>query len=223
MELAVCPEQASSLQDAIALMQKRSFDLVVADYKPSDCNWSQILKSVNGACPGLAVIVLVENGQEPKTIPVTFFVANRKELDSIHALHLSADTDQSGLPEMLSQMRVKPLQPSSDKEPDVIEENGLRFDGRTQEVTVRGRVVPLSVLEFKLLRFLASHPHQIFNRHRLLAEVWKQGRVVNPRTVDVHMRRLREKIEKLPDKPSYLLTVRGAGYRFVPQNDKKVA
>jgi DNA-binding response OmpR family regulator len=77
--------------------------------------------------------------------------------------------------------------------------------------------VQLSTLEFKLLFHLASHPRHVFNRDRLLDEVWGRDRFVTPRTVDVHIRRLREKIEPLPNRPQFLQTVRGSGYRFSPQ------
>jgi len=81
----------------------------------------------------------------------------------------------------------------------------------------RGHAVELSTLEFKLLHFLASHPRRIFSRERLLDGVWGRDRFVTPRTVDVHIRRLREKIEAHPDRPQYLQTVRGSGYRFVAE------
>ena len=100
---------------------------------------------------------------------------------------------------------------------EVVESGALRLDTRTQEVTVRGRLVELSALEFKLLYFLASHPRHVFDRDRLLDEVWGRDRFVTPRTVDVHIRRLREKIEELPNRPQFLQTVRGSGYRFSPE------
>jgi two-component system phosphate regulon response regulator PhoB len=88
------------------------------------------------------------------------------------------------------------------------------LDARTLEVTVRAQPVELSTLEFKLLYFLASHPRRVFKRDQLLDEVWGRDRFVTPRTVDVHIRRLREKIEAEPSRPQYLQTVRGSGYRF---------
>jgi two-component system phosphate regulon response regulator PhoB len=100
---------------------------------------------------------------------------------------------------------------------EVVEAGAIRLDTRTQEVTVRGRQVELSALEFKLLYFLASHPRHVFDRDRLLDEVWGRDRFVTPRTVDVHIRRLREKIEEFPNRPQFLLTVRGSGYRFSPE------
>ena len=93
----------------------------------------------------------------------------------------------------------------------------MHLDTRTQEVTMRGKLVELSTLEFKLLHYLASHPRHVFNRDRLLDEVWGRDRFVTPRTVDVHIRRLREKIEAAPNRPQFLQTVRGSGYRFSPE------
>jgi two-component system phosphate regulon response regulator PhoB len=84
-------------------------------------------------------------------------------------------------------------------------------------VTVLGRQVDLSTLEFKLLYYLASHPRHVFNRDRLLDEVWGRDRFVTPRTVDVHIRRLREKIEVIPHQPKFLHTIRGSGYRFLAE------
>jgi DNA-binding response OmpR family regulator len=100
---------------------------------------------------------------------------------------------------------------------EVVETGSLRLDSRTQEVTVRGQPVELSTLEFKLLYYLASHPRHVFSRDRLLDEVWGRDRFVTPRTVDVHIRRLREKIEAVPHRPQFLQTVRGSGYRFSPE------
>ena len=81
---------------------------------------------------------------------------------------------------------------------------------------MRGEAVELSTLEFNLLFFLVAHPRRVLSRDRLLDEVWGRDNFVTPRTVDVHIRRLREKIEAEPGRPHYLQTVRGAGYRFSP-------
>jgi two-component system phosphate regulon response regulator PhoB len=98
-----------------------------------------------------------------------------------------------------------------------VEIRGLRLNPGTQDVTVRGEAVELSALEFKLLYFLAAHPRQIFSRERLLDEVWGRDCSVTLRTVDVHIRRLREKIEAQPENPEYIGTVRGAGYRLIAE------
>ncbi|MDE3178930.1 MAG: winged helix-turn-helix domain-containing protein, partial [Acidobacteriota bacterium] len=141
-----------------------------------------------------------------------------EELDRVLGLELGAD-DYVVKPfsprELVARIRaVLRRRERPEKYPDVIETHDLRLDAATQDVFVRGRQVEMSALEFKLLHFLASHPRRVFTRENLLDEVWGRGRFVTPRTVDVHIRRLREKIEMEPDHPQILQTVRGTGYRF---------
>jgi DNA-binding response OmpR family regulator len=149
---------------------------------------------------------------------VIFLTAKSAEVDRVLGLELGAD-DYVVKPfsprELVARARaVLRRQDRAGETRDVVETPGLRMDARTHEVTVQGRAVELSSLEFRLLYFLASHPRQIFSRDRLLDEIWGADRSVTPRTVDVHIRRIREKIELQPDEPQYIQTVRGAGYRF---------
>jgi DNA-binding response OmpR family regulator len=81
-------------------------------------------------------------------------------------------------------------------------------------VRVAGRLVKLSATEFKLLEYFLSHPNRVFSRDHLLDAVWGTQAFVTPRTVDVHIRRLREKIERDSENPVQLITVRGFGYKF---------
>jgi len=90
----------------------------------------------------------------------------------------------------------------------------LRIDPAAYRVTRSGKSVPLSTLEFRLLYYLAARPNKVFSRDQLLDAVWGTDRFVTPRSVDVYVRRLREKIEENPQYPSYVKTIRGAGYLF---------
>src|SRR5436309_1525936 len=81
-------------------------------------------------------------------------------------------------------------------------------------VQARGRPVQLTYVEFELLRALAGHPGRVFSRRMLLEALWKSADYRDPRTIDVHVRHLREKLEVEPRTPEYILTVRGVGYRF---------
>jgi two-component system phosphate regulon response regulator PhoB len=90
----------------------------------------------------------------------------------------------------------------------------LIIDPTAHSVAVSGRRVDLSALEFRLLHYLAQHPGMVFSRDQLLDRVWGNDRTVTPRSVDVYIRRLREKIEPSPDRPLYVHTVHGVGYRF---------
>ena len=161
-----------------------------------------------------------------KTVPVIFLTAKGAEIDRVLGLEIGAD-DYVVKPfsprELLA--RVKAVLRRQGRLSDalvteVLQSGDLQLDSRTQAVKVRGRSVELSTLEFKLLHFLAMHPGRIFSRDKLLDQVWGQDRYVTPRTVDVHIRRLREKIEEHPDEPRSLLTVRGAGYRFAEPSER---
>ena len=92
----------------------------------------------------------------------------------------------------------------------------LAIDPNTRLVTVRGKNIELTATEFNLLWFMASHPRQVFKRDQLLEKVWGFSEYVDPSTVTVHIRRLREKIEIDPGNPVWLATVWGVGYKFEP-------
>jgi phosphate regulon transcriptional regulator PhoB len=168
---------------------------------------------------GLSICRQLRADQRLKSLPVIFLTARGEEVDRIVGLEIGAD-DYVVKPFSPRELvaRVKAIlrrQARAPEKGEVVEIRGLRLDARTQDVSVRGSAVELSALEFKLLYFLASHPRQIFSRERLLDEVWGRDCSVTLRTVDVHIRRLREKVEAQPDNPEYIGTVRGAGYRFI--------
>lgn len=170
---------------------------------------------------GLEICKRLRTDERLRSLPVIFLTAKGEEIDRILGLEIGAD-DYVIKPfsprELVARVKaVLRRQVRGAEKREVVEVGGLRLDSRTQEVIVRGRQVELSTLEFKLLHFLASHPRRIFGRDRLLDEVWGRDRFVTPRTVDVHIRRLREKIEVRADNPQYLETVRGSGYRFSPR------
>jgi two-component system phosphate regulon response regulator PhoB len=98
--------------------------------------------------------------------------------------------------------------------PRSIEFGKLAIDPASYRVSYSGKAVPLSTLEFRLLYYLASRPNRVFTRDQLLDAVWGTDRFVTPRSVDVYVRRLREKIEPDPDHPRLIKTVRGVGYAF---------
>jgi DNA-binding response OmpR family regulator len=93
---------------------------------------------------------------------------------------------------------------------------GLTINPRSRAVTVLDSAIELTVKEFDMLYLLARHPKQVFTREQLLERVWGGAQYIDPGTVTVHVRRLREKIETDPSKPTRLLTVWGVGYKFEP-------
>jgi phosphate regulon transcriptional regulator PhoB len=195
-------------KEGLEYLRRKPADLVLLDILLPDLDGVEICKRLRA-------------DDRLKSIPVIFLSAKGEEIDRVVGLEIGAD-DYVVKPfsprELIARVKaVLRRQVRAAEKCEVIEAGGFRLDSRTQEVRVGSRPVELSTLEFKLLHFLASNPRRIFSRDRLLDEVWGSDRFVTPRTVDVHIRRLREKIEAQASKPRYLQTVRGAGYRFSPE------
>ncbi|MBI4165646.1 MAG: winged helix-turn-helix domain-containing protein [Acidobacteria bacterium] len=168
---------------------------------------------------GFEICKRLRSEDRSRSLPVIFLTAKGEEIDRVLGLEIGAD-DYVVKPfsprELVARVKaVLRRQTRPAEKQEVVQAGELRLDSSTQEVDVRGKAVELSSLEFKLLHFLVSHPRRVFSREQLLDEVWGRDRFVTPRTVDVHVRRLREKIESQADKPRYIQTVRGSGYRFV--------
>src|SRR5208337_1051709 len=119
---------------------------------------------------------------------------------------------RGGIGDGSGRLRHEALPPA--ESPRIIEVGKLAIDPASYRVSQSGKPVPLSTLEFRLLYYLASRPNRVFTRDQLLDAVWGTDRFVTPRSVDVYVRRLREKIESDPENPLHLKTVRGAGYLF---------
>ncbi|MCA9970407.1 MAG: response regulator transcription factor [Anaerolineales bacterium] len=159
-------------------------------------------------------------------VPVILLTARSQEVDRIYGLELGADdyvTKPFSPAELVS--RVKAVLRRAGGQKAAAAERPLHFGGLvinplTREVTVNGRGVELTATEFNLLWFMANHPRQVFKRDQLLENVWGFSEYVDPSTVTVHIRRLREKIETDPGEPAWLLTVWGVGYRFEPPTDQ---
>ena len=98
--------------------------------------------------------------------------------------------------------------------PALLKCGDIEIDTGSMVLKVDGNPITTTATEFRLIDFLARHPGRVFTRDQLLDAVWRDTSFVTPRSVDVYIRRLREKIEREPDKPRYLRTLRGAGYRF---------
>jgi phosphate regulon transcriptional regulator PhoB len=150
-------------------------------------------------------------------LPILMLTARAEEADRIVGLELGADdyvTKPFSLRELIARVRaLLRRRESAGIQRSVVQQGFLMIDPQTHRVTVRDRQVELSALEFRLLHFLASNPGMVFSRDQLLDRVWGSDRTVTPRSVDVYVRRLREKIEAQPE-PEYLQTVHGVGYRF---------
>src|SRR3954468_4012160 len=155
------------------------------------------------------------------TVPIIMLTARDDELDKVLGLELRADdyiTKPFSIREFRSRVRAllrRARAPHLPGEPEErIEAEGIVIDVARRVVEVRGEPVQLTYVEFELLRALAASPGRVFSRRMLLESLWKSADYRDPRTIDVHVRHLREKLEVEPRTPEYILTVRGVGYRF---------
>jgi DNA-binding response OmpR family regulator len=153
-------------------------------------------------------------------VPIIILTARGEELDKVVGLELGADdyiTKPFSIREFRSRVRAQLRRaqlPTVAARTDVIEADGVRIDLVRRVVAVRGEPVQLTFLEFELLRTLAANPGRVYTRQMLLGMLRGGADYRDPRTIDVHVRHLREKIERDPGEPEYIFTVRGVGYRF---------
>ncbi len=155
-------------------------------------------------------------------VPIIMLTARREEMNRIAGLEMGAD-DYVVKPfspqELVSRVRAVLRRTSSTVEEPIEKPlmiGDLQLDPQTRLVTLAGQEIGLTVKEFELLWFLMRYPRQVFTRDQLLEKLWGLSDYIDPGTVTVHIRRLREKIEKNSSEPEHLLTVWGVGYKFEP-------
>ena len=167
---------------------------------------------------GLEVCKEIRRDAALNRLPILMLTARGEEADRVIGLEMGADdyvTKPFSPRELVA--RVKVLLRRSEPAADVsrpLDVGKLHIDPSSYRVTRAGKLLTLSTLEFRLVYFLAARPDRVFTRDQLLDAVWGTERFVTPRSVDVYIRRLREKIELDPENPVHLKTVRGAGYLF---------
>lgn len=178
--------------------------------------------------PGVDGLTLTRQLRTQKTaderhrLPIIMLTAKGETSDRIRGLDLGAD-DYLAKPfspqELVSRVKAVLRRAGADDAAEraagqSLEFDGLRLEPASRTVTRDGEVIPLTTKEFDLLWFFARHPRQVFTRTQLLDHIWGYEFYGDPSTVTVHIRRLREKIERDPSQPRYLLTVWGVGYKF---------
>src|SRR5436305_3392790 len=150
-------------------------------------------------------------------VPVIFLTARSDEVDRVLGLEIGGDdymTKPFSPRELMARVKAHLRRGEMDTEPASCEIGPFRLDRTAHRVFLRDRELQLTSTEFNLLEFFLTHPGRAYSRDQLLESVWGEQRFVTPRTVDVHVRRLREQIEEQPEQPRFLATVRGYGYRF---------
>jgi DNA-binding response OmpR family regulator len=198
---------ASSGGQAMSILEKRIPDFVIMDV---------MLPEVDG-------LSITRWLRDHSDVPIIMVTARREEVDRIAGLEMGAD-DYVVKPfspqELVSRVRAVLRRVGRDQSGAESEKaltfDSIQIDPRTRVVMVKESQVELTAKEFDMLYLLARHPKQVFTRDQLLDRVWGGAEYIDPGTVTVHVRRLREKIEDNPSTPKHLLTIWGVGYKFEP-------
>ncbi len=179
-----------------------------------------ILDLMLPALSGLEVCRRLRSDPETARLPIVILTAKAAEVDRVLGLEMGADdyvTKPFSPRELVARVRAvlrRATAPEPEREPDVYKKGRLRVNFDTYEVSLDGKPLELSLREFELLRFFVRSPNRVYDRLQILDLVWGQDTYVEPRTVDVHVRRLRARIERDDGNPELILTVRGVGYKF---------
>ena len=175
--------------------------------------------------PGMDGFEVCRRVRDRSNVPIIMLTAREDEVDKVLGLELGADdyiTKPYSARELTARVRANlrrsayevPAQAASGSEVNTVVSGDLTINIERYEVTKNGETVDITLREFELLKFLATQPDKIFSREKLLENVWGYEYYGDVRTVDVTVRRLREKIEDDPSMPKYIITKRGVGYYF---------
>ncbi len=220
-------EDEPSISEVVSLYLKRAGFTVSAyadGLAAADAFANQLpdLVILDVMLPGMNGFTLTRNLRDRSDVPIILLTSRREEADRIAGLELGAD-DYVVKPfspqELVSRVRAVLRRTRQSSEP--VTDNALTFgdlsiNPQTRLVTLSGQEILLTAKEFDMLYHLARHPRQVFTRDQLLESIWGMVEYIDPGTVTVHIRRLREKIEKDPATPARVITVWGVGYKFEP-------
>jgi DNA-binding response OmpR family regulator len=197
--------QARDGEEALKQFTSERVDLVVLDIMLPKLDGLEVCKRLRAV----------------SEVPIIMLTARDDELDKVLGLELGADdyiTKPFSIREFRSRVRAllrrAAVSRQVDEDGELISAEGLTIDLARRVVEIGGDRVQLTYVEFELLRILASNPGRVYSRRMLLEALWGGADYREPRTIDVHVRHLREKLERDPAEPEYILTVRGVGYRF---------
>jgi two-component system alkaline phosphatase synthesis response regulator PhoP len=198
---------ADNGEQALRIIEREKPDLVVLDLMLPGLSGIELCKILRG-------------GPDTAKLPILMLTAKAGEADRVLGLELGADdylTKPFSLREMVARVRAILRRangvPHSEVRP-AFDKGALKIDFSTYEVYARGKSIKLTVKEFELLRFLVQNPNRVLSRDQLLDRIWGDETFVTPRTVDVHIRRLRKAIEEDDSRPKWIVTLRGVGYKF---------
>jgi DNA-binding response OmpR family regulator len=193
-------------REALDRLRENSFDLVVLDVMLPKLDGFDVCKQIRAK----------------SAVPIIMLTAKAEEIDKVLGLELGADdyiTKPFSVREFRSRVKAVLRRAALVKPDEALEEpiehGDVRIDFERRQVEVRGEPVRLTYVEFEILAALARSPGRVFSRSMLLERIWGDASYRDPRTVDVHIRHLREKLERDAANPELIFTVRGVGYRFL--------
>lgn len=217
-------EDEESFSDPLSyLLRREGYDVAVADDGPAaleefDKEGADLVL-LDLMLPGLPGTEVCRQLRTRSSVPVIMLTAKDSEIDKVVGLEIGADdyvTKPYSSRELLARVRAvlrRGVEPE-DLVQTTVEAGGVRMDVDRHVVTVRGERVPLPLKEFELLELLLRNAGRVLTRVQLIDRVWGSDYVGDTKTLDVHVKRLRAKIEPDPSNPRYLVTVRGLGYKF---------
>lgn len=193
--------------DAVELAQKELPDIILLDI---------MIPGIDG----FEVCRRIRDDERTRKIPIIMLTVKKEENDKVRGLKLGADdyiTKPFGINELLARIdavlrRVDTISVANNENNDIIQIGDIEIDNNKYEVKKKGVVIELTLREFKLLQTLAKNKGELVSREVLLSEVWGHGNLGDSRTLDVHIRKLRKKLEDNDKFPKYIETVRGLGY-----------
>jgi DNA-binding response OmpR family regulator len=191
-------------QEALRRFENERFDLVVLDI---------MLPKVDG-------LEVCRRLRAKSAVPIIMLTAKAEEIDKVLGLEIGADdyiTKPFSMREFRSRVRAalrRAEMGQLDGSDEPLDRGALHIDLAKRTTELEGQAVQLTYVEFEILSVLARHPGRVYTRDMLLDRIWGDSAFRDQRTIDVHIRHLREKLEHDPRNPEYLLTVRGVGYRF---------
>jgi DNA-binding response OmpR family regulator len=198
--------QAVDGREALDRFAEQAFDLVVLDVMLPQLDGLEVCRRLRAR----------------SAVPIIMLTAKAEEIDKVVGLELGADdyiTKPFSMREFRSRvkaaLRRADMRPAPEQEAELpLEVGDLQIDFGKRTVEVRGEEASLTFVEFEILGALARNPGRVFTRDQLLSRIWGDAAYRDPRTIDVHIRHLREKIERDAKEPDFIFTVRGVGYRF---------
>jgi two-component system response regulator RegX3 len=221
--LLVIEDEPSISEPLAYMLEKEGFEVVIAETGPAGVEEFERsgadLVLLDMMLPGMSGTDVCKAIRQSGNVPIIMVTARDSEVDKVVGLELGADdyvTKPFSHRELLARIRAVLRRRSEPEEtaPTALEVGPVRMDVDRHRVTVSGQPVPMPLKEFELLELLLRNAGRVLTRQQLIDRVWGADYVGDTKTLDVHVKRLRAKVEPEPKNPRHLLTVRGLGYKF---------